>query len=104
MLVAVAVGVGQEDDLAVAEPRGVVLAVDPAAEGADEVRQLLVLQQLLPAGLLDVEDLPPQRQDRLSVAIPPLLRRPPGRVALDDEQLGLLRAVAVAVGEFPRQV
>ena len=56
-VVAVAVGVGQEDDLAVAEPGRVVLVVHPAAQGADDVGQLLVVEHLGLAGLLGVEDL-----------------------------------------------
>ena len=77
-VVAVAVGVGQEDDLAVAEPAGVVLVVHAAAEGADEVGQLLVVEHLGLAGLLGVEDLAAQRQDRLDVAVAALLGRAAG--------------------------
>ena len=58
-VVAVAVGVGQEDDLAVAEPGRVVLVVHAAAEGADDVGQLLVVEHLGLARLLGVEDLAP---------------------------------------------
>ena len=91
-MVAVAVGVGQEDDLAVPQPGGIVLVVDPAAEGADEVGQFLVVEQLGLTGLLDVQDLPTQRQNRLKLPVAPLLGRATRAVALDDEQLRLARS------------
>ena len=47
-----------------------------------------VLQHLVDARLLDVEDLAAQREDRLRVAVAALLGRAAGGVALDDEQLG----------------
>ena len=37
--------------------------------------------------LLNVQDLPAQRQDRLRIAPPPLLRRSARRVPLDNEDL-----------------
>ena len=47
--------------------------------------------------------LPAQRQDRLEAAVAALLRGAAGRVALDDEELGLLRVGELAVGELARQ-
>ena len=90
-VVAVAVGVGQEDDLAVAEAGRVEVLVDAAAEGADEVGQLLVVEQLGLVGLLGVEDLAAQGEDGLDVAVAPLLGGAAGGVPLDDEQLGAPR-------------
>ena len=48
--------------------------------------------------------MPFERQDRLDVAVAPLLGRAAGRVALDDEQLGLLGVGAVAVVQLAGQV
>src|SRR5262249_21685701 len=45
----------------------------------------------------------PQRQDRLVLAVAALLRRPAGRVALDDEELGERRVAFLAVGELSRE-
>ena len=103
-VVAVAVGVGQEDDLAVAEPGRVVLVVHAATQGADEVGELLVVEHLGLAGLLGVENLASKRQDRLDVAVAALLGRAAGAVALDDEQLGFFGVGAVAVGELAGEV
>src|SRR5207244_3847910 len=94
-VMAVAIGVGQEDDFAVAQAGGVVLVVQTAAQGADDVGQLLVVEDLGLAGLLSVEDLPLERQDRLDVTVPPLLGRAAGAVSFDNEQLGLFGIGAV---------
>ena len=61
----------------------------------DQAADLLVVEQVLQAGLLDVERLAAQRQDRLVHAVAAALGRAAGRVALDQEQL---RFVAVAAG------
>ena len=63
---------------------------------------LVVLQHLVDAGPLDVQDLASDRQNRLSLGVTGPNRRTPRRVALDDEQFatfGLLcRAVFELVG------
>ena len=86
-MVAIAVGVGQEDDLAVTQPRRIILIVHAAAKRAHNIGELLVIEDLRLARLLGIEDLPLERKDRLNVAIASLLRRPARRVALDDEEL-----------------
>ena len=103
-VVAVAVGVGQEDDLAVAEPRRVVLVVHAAAECADDVGQLFVVEDLGLARLFGVQDLALQGQDRLDVAVAPLLGRAAGAVAFDDEELRLVGVGAVAVVQLAGKV
>src|SRR5690606_5149612 len=50
-----------------------------------------------------VEDLAAQRQDRLEVLVARLPRRAPGRVALDQEQLGSREILGDAVGELAGQ-
>ena len=97
-VVAVGVGVGEDDDAVVAEPREVERLAEAAAEGGHEVRELLVLEHLGEGRALHVQDLPAQRQDRLAGAVAPLLGRAPGGVALHHEQLapGLARRRAVA--------
>ena len=91
-MVAVGVGVRQDDDAAVAQPRQVEALADAAAERGDQVGELLVLEHLRERRALGVEHLAAQRQDRLTRAVAALLRRPAGRVALDDEELALLAA------------
>src|SRR5438552_3038791 len=46
---------------------------------------------------------PAQRQDGLGLAVAGLLGRAAGRIALDDEQFGAVRAAAGAIGELAGQ-
>ena len=90
-MAAVDVGVAHQDDLVVADLGDVELLADAGADGRDERLDLVVLQHLVDAGPLDVEDLAPDGQDRLGARVAGLLGRAAGRVALDDEQLGTRR-------------
>src|SRR5262249_29593335 len=101
-VLAVHVGVGEDDDALVAELLqrlldllGVEVHADVDADGGDEAGDLLVLEQVLDTGLLDVQRLASQRQDGLILAGTALLGAAAGAVALDEEQLA---AVAVLVG------
>ena len=91
-VMAVRVGVRQDDDAAVAQPRQVEALADAAAERGHQIRQLLVLEHLRERRALGVQHLAAQRQNRLARAIAALLRRSAGRVALDDEDLALFAA------------
>ncbi len=93
-------GVGHQDDLVVPKTRDVLLVADPDPDRGDQRADLLVLQHLVEPGLLDVQDLPAQRQDRLELAVAALLRRTARAVPLDEEQLALRRVARVAVGEL----
>jgi hypothetical protein len=61
------------------------------------------LEHLVEAGLLDVEDLAAQRQDRLELAVAALLGRAAGGVALDDVDFAQGRVLFLAVGELAGQ-
>ncbi len=101
---AVDVGVRHDDDLVVAQLRQIeVVAADAGAERGDEGADLLARQHLVEAGPLHVEDLAAQRQHRLELAVAALLGRAAGRVALDDEHLGVGRVAVLAFGELARQ-
>src|SRR5580704_16694174 len=62
---AVDVGIGQQDHLVVADLLDVELLGQPRADGRDERLDLCVLQHLVDARALDVENLAADRQDRL---------------------------------------
>ena len=80
-VVAVDVGVGHHHDLVVAHLVDVELLVDAGAERGDDRLHLGVGEHLVDAGLLDVEDLAADRQDRLDprVAARPWPSRRPSR-------------------------
>ena len=89
-MAAVDVGVAHQDDLVVADLGDVELLADAGADGRDQRLDLVVLEHLVDAGPLDVEDLAADGQDRLGARVAGLGGRAAGGVALDDEQLALL--------------
>src|SRR5581483_6946468 len=100
---AVDVGVGHDDDLVVAQLREVEVVAEPRAERGDHRANLFVGEHLVDARLLDVEDLPAQRQDRLRVRVSPALGGAARRIALDQEELGLRGVGRLAVDQLPGQ-
>jgi hypothetical protein len=101
---AVDVGVGHQDDAVVAQLLGlVVVLADAGAERGDQGGDLLALQQLVEARLLDVEDLALERQDRLELAVAALLGRAACGVALDEVELAQRGVLFLAVGELAGQ-
>ena len=93
---AVDVGVGQHDDLVVADLGDVEVLGQAGADGGDQRLDLGVLQHLVDAGPLDVQDLAPDGQDGLGPRVAGVLGRAAGRVPLDDEQLALPRGRATS--------
>ena len=75
----------------------------PAPERDDQRADVLARQDLVEPGLLDVQELAAQRQDRLEPAIAALLGRAAGRVALDQVDLASGGVAFLAVGELARQ-
>ena len=100
---AVDVGVGHDDDAAVAQILVAVMHAGAAAERLRQIGELLVLRQLVLAGRGHVEDLAAQRQDRLRGAIARLFGRAAGAVAFDDEQFRALGGAVGAIGELARE-
>ena len=76
---------------------------DPRAHGRDEQPDFVVGQDLVVARLLGVDDLAAQREHGLRLAIAPLLGRAAGRIALDQEQLAVLRVALRAIGQLGGQ-
>ena len=96
------VGVGHDDDLAIAALAQVdLLVADAAVQGGGDVLDFVVTEHLVDAGLFHIEDLSPQRQDRLDRGVSSLLGGPAGRVALHQKQLGGGDVLAPTVGELP---
>ena len=72
----------------------VKILADARAQRRDDGAELLVGQHLVDALFLDVEGLAAQRQNGLKAAVAALLGAAAGGIALDDEQLVLLRLSA----------
>ena len=70
---AVHIRVGHDDHAVVANLVDLFLFLDPAAESGDEYHDLLRREHLVETSLLDIEDLPAQRKDRLILSVAPLL-------------------------------
>ena len=101
---AVDVGVGHQDDLVIPELREVeLLGADARPQRRDEQPDFVVGEDLVVAGLLGVDDLAAQREDGLRAAVAPLLGRAAGGIALDQEDLAVLRIALRAIGELGRQ-
>src|SRR5439155_26789768 len=69
-VVAVGIGIRQDNQLSVPKPRELEVLAQTAAEGGDEIRQFLVLEHLCERCALCVEHLAAQWQDRLPGAVP----------------------------------
>ena len=105
---AVHVRIGHDDDLVVAQlfevERAFAFAVaDARADGGDHGADFGVLQHLVQARLLDVDQLAANRQDRLELPVAALLGRAAGGITLDDVQLGVRRVAVRAIGQLAGQ-
>src|SRR4029078_1035094 len=76
---------------------------DAVAAGGHSRDVFLRADQLVETRPLDVEYLPAQRQDRLELAVAPLLRRAARRIALDEGALAQRGVALLAVGELAGQ-
>src|SRR5207248_11543532 len=98
---AVNVRIGHDDDAVIAQFVGVVfILAEAATERRDERRNLRRRKQLVEARTFDVEDFALERQDRLKLAVPTLLRGAAGGIALDEIELAKPRVALLAVGEL----
>ena len=101
---AVHVGVGHEDDLAVAQLDGIeVVLADARAQRGDHGADFFVAEHLVVARLFHVEDLALQRQDGLEPPVASLLGGAAGALALHQEQLAAFGLALGAVGQLARQ-
>jgi hypothetical protein len=96
---AVDVGVAEDDDAPVASQVDVELLARPRADGGEDRLGLGVVEHLLGGGLARVDDLAPDGQHGLGLGVAALLGRSGGRVALDDDELGV-ETVDPAVGQL----
>ncbi len=77
-----------------------VVDADAGSEGRDDVADLLGGEGLVESGLLDIENLASEGEDRLEDTIPSLLGRAAGRVSLDEKELAVLGVALLALREL----
>ena len=103
---AVDVGVGHDDDPVIAELREVEAVADPLDAGAqrdDQRPHVLAGHDLVQPGLLDVEQLAAEGEDRLESPIAALLGGAASRITLDDVELAAGWIALLAVGQLAWQ-
>lgn len=88
---AVLIGIGEDDDFVVFEVGEVEILVDGRAERGNQRAELLIAQHLIQPLLFGIEGLAAQGENRLIAAVAPLLGAAACGIALDDEQLIVLR-------------
>ena len=90
------------ENLAVAQPAVVELFAQSGSYTTAKILYLLIFSYLICAGLLHISDLAPQGQNRLKAAVPGLFAGAASRVALNNEQLGLVYSIGGAISQFAR--
>ncbi|OPY91150.1 MAG: hypothetical protein A4E72_00259 [Syntrophus sp. PtaU1.Bin208] len=101
---AVHIRIGHDDHLVVADPADVVILLpDPRTQGGDHGLDFLVLQHLVEAGLLHIQDLSPQGQDGLIAAVTTLLGGTSRRISLNEIKLAPGRVPLLAVRQLSGQ-
>ena len=101
---AVDVRIGHDDDAVITQfVRVVLVTTDTTTKRGDKRRHFLRREHLIEARFLDVEDFTLQRQNRLVLAVTPLLRRAARGVPFHKVQFGKRRIAFLAVCQFARQ-
>src|SRR3990170_2745189 len=103
-MLAIHVSVSHGHYLEVPDLREDELGMHPRADRGDQRADFIVLQHLVEPRFLHVQDLPPQREDRLELALPARLRTSARARALHDENFRLRRVPFLAVRELSREV
>src|SRR5690606_5315678 len=94
------VGVGHDDDPAVATLAEVLIGADADADGRDHVADFFAGEDFVFTRLVGVDDLGAHREDRLVFAQAARLGRAAGRVAFHGVELALVDVFAGAVAEL----
>ena len=102
---AVHVSIGHDDDLVIPHLVGVeIFRADPGPKRGNQGADFSRTQHLVKTRPLDVEDFPPERQNRLVRPVARLFGRAASRVPLNDEQFRARRIFFGTVRQLARQV
>ena len=102
-MAAVDIGIGHEDDLAVAQLCEIEIVAEARAEGGDHRGEFVVAVDAVETRLFDVQHLAPERQDRLMTAVAALLGGAACGITLDDVDFSVGRVLFDAVRQLARQ-
>ena len=97
------ISIGHDDDLAVTDFTEIEFIANPAAKGRDHGADFIVVQHLVQAGLLHVEDFAAQGQDGLEGTVTALFGAAASGVPFDDVDFRFFRILTGTVRQFPRQ-
>ncbi len=94
------VGIGHQNDFAVAEFVDIEIVADTATECLNDGNQRLVGIHLVKTGFFHVQDFTAQRQNRLITAVASVFCGTAGGISLDKIHFGESRFFFLAVGKF----
>ena len=100
---AIDVGIGHDDDAAVAALGEVLIFADADADGGDHAADFFVGENFVFARFVGVDDFAAQGEDRLILAHPATLGRAAGRITFDEVQFALVDVAAGAIAELAGQ-
>ena len=100
---AVNICIGHDDDALIAQQIRIAVLAAATAQSEDQVGDFAVCTNLVCRGRGDVQNLAPDWQNSLCLAIARLLRRTPCTVTLDNEQLGSSWVIRRTISEFARE-
>ena len=95
------ISIGHDDDLAVTDFTEIEFIANPAAKGRDHGADFIVVQHLVQAGLLHVEDFAAQGQDGLEGTVTALFGAAASGVPFDDVDFRFFRILTGTVRQFP---
>ena len=101
---AIHIGVGHDDDAVIPKLFGIKIGADARTQRRNQRADFFVGQHAIEAGLFYVENLAPQRENRLRTAVTTLLGRATCTGALDQVQLALGWVALLTVSELAGQV
>ena len=97
------VGIGHHHNLAIPPLGRILVIADPTANGGDDVAHLIVAQDFVQAGPLDIQDLASQWQNGLIETVAAAFSGPTCRITFDQEEFGTCQIVGGAVHQLAGQ-